>query len=507
MDQFHNDPPSLPKGWSRSRLGELVADGLIGLVIPMAQQSKNAEGVPYVKMNNITSDGHLDLKDMAHVSINDEELKRYQLRKGDILFNTRNSYELVGKTAIVGDDQTLGVFNNNIMRIRIVDYVNPSFISYQMNSPSFREYITREKKATTNICALYARDLMSSPIMLSPVSEQLRIVVKLEELFSKLDAGVKSLETVKAQLKLYRQSVLKSAFEGKLTEEWRRTHRDELEPASKLLERIKEERRKSTVGKYRELPPLDTSNLPELPEGWVWTKLEDITVEVENVNPKEQMPEDEFTYLDIASIDNRKQEVTSPKKYLGKDAPSRARQLVKANDILFSTVRTYLRNIAMVDRRYDGQIASTGFCVIRPFEYINKKLVFYLAQTDSFLNPLTEIQRGTSYPAVRNSDVYAQTIPLPPLLEQHRIVEEIERCFSVADDTEKIAVNSLKQSEKLRQSILKRAFEGKLVPQDPSDEPASVLLERIKSLKAQVEQDKKTRKGRKRYGPKQRRLT
>jgi type I restriction enzyme S subunit len=114
-----------------------------------------------------------------------------------------------------------------------------------------------------------------------PFNEQQRIVAKVEELFSKLDAGIKSLQTVRTQLKRYRQSVLKSAFDGNLTEEWRRTHREKLEPASKLLEHIKEERA-STTGKQKENQPLDTSSLPELPEGWVWTRIGDIAESMKN---------------------------------------------------------------------------------------------------------------------------------------------------------------------------------------------------------------------------------
>ena len=113
-------------------------------------------------------------------------------------------------------------------------------------------------------------------------------------------------------------------------------------------------------------------NLPELPKGWVWTPLGDIVETVEMVSPR-MRPDEEFVYIDIASIDNKEQKIVQPKRYLGKEAPSRARQLIKSGDILFSTVRTYLKNIAMVSRLYDRQIASTGFTVIRPpFGWFNE---------------------------------------------------------------------------------------------------------------------------------------
>ena len=234
--------------------------------------------------------------------------------------------------------------------------------------------------------------------------------------------------------------------------------------------------------------------LSELPKGWVWTTLNEVTDYIENVNPKIN-PDKEFIYLDIASIDNSQQKITDPKKYFGIDAPSRARQLVKSGDILFSTVRTYLRNIAVVSKIYDGQIASTGFCVIRPLPKIQNRLIFWLVQTDDFLNPLNQLQRGTSYPAVRDSDVFPQIIPLPPLPEQHRIVAKIEELFTRLDAGVEALKKIKAQLKRYRQAVLKYAFEGKLTEEwrdanKDKIEPASALLERIR------EQRKKEGKGR-----------
>ncbi|MCK9593008.1 MAG: restriction endonuclease subunit S [Methanoregula sp.] len=231
----------------------------------------------------------------------------------------------------------------------------------------------------------------------------------------------------------------------------------------------------------------DFDRLPSLPQGWVLTMIGEISAHVESVNPKEK-PTIEFDYLDIASIDNKLQKITAPKKYIGKDAPSRARQLVLTGDILFSTVRTYLKNFAMVDSLYNGQIASTGFCVIRPFSEVDNKYIFYYALTDRFLNPLNELQRGTSYPAVRDSDVFVQSIPLPPLPEQHRIVTKIEVLFTQLD----AGVASLKkvqaQLKRYRQTVLKAAFDGRLTQewreQNKGEiEPAVVFIKRLQEKK------------------------
>jgi type I restriction enzyme S subunit len=221
----------------------------------------------------------------------------------------------------------------------------------------------------------------------------------------------------------------------------------------------------------------DYSSKP-LPISWTWTTIGSVTQKIEKVKPRDK-PDLEFEYLDISSIDNDANIVTSPKKYVGAEAPSRARQQIRAGDVLFSTVRTYLRNIARVPKQFDGQIASTGFSILRPKAGVEGRYLFYYTLTDKFIATLSEIQRGTSYPAVRDSDVREQTIPLAPENEQIRIVGEIEKQFTRLD----AAVSSLKRVqanlERYKASVLKAACEGRLVPQDPDDEPAELLLARI----------------------------
>ena len=204
------------------------------------------------------------------------------------------------------------------------------------------------------------------------------------------------------------------------------------------------------------------------------------------VRPRDA-PDQSFTYLDIASIDNSLFQVVSPKEYWGKDAPSRARQRVRGGNTLFSTVRTYLKNIALVPPEFDGEIASTGFCVLNPSDETDDRLIFYFVQADEFVSRLNPLQRGTSYPAVRDDDVRAQPIPLPPVAEQHRIVAEIEKHFTRLD----AAVAALKRAQanlkRYRAGVLKAACEGKLVPTEAElaraegrdYQPAGRLLERI----------------------------
>lgn len=241
----------VPQTWSWARLGELVSESLLGLVIPISLQNKKPGGTSYVKMNNISSDGILDLTSIVYVQVNHADIQKYQLKKGDILFNTRNSYELVGKTCVVKTDEMPMVFNNNIMRIRLAEGINPFFVTYQMNSPTFRDLMIREKKATTNICALYAKDLFPLPIVVAPVEEQRRIVEEIDRCISVVNEVGKVITLGFQQIDRLRQSILRAAFEGILV-----LQDPDDEPAAKLLERIKAERFKSKteIDNQLELP-------------------------------------------------------------------------------------------------------------------------------------------------------------------------------------------------------------------------------------------------------------
>ena len=329
----------------------------------------------------------------------------------------------IGKTGFI---KTGGGFNQQINAIIPNEKSNPKFIYYQAISLGFQKQIKANASATT-LPLLNKSKFQLLTMVTCSIETQQAIVLKIEELFSELDKGIEDLKTAQQQLKTYRQSVLKWAFEGKLTNE-----------------NVKE---------------------GELPEGWEIKTLKELTLKVEKVKRKEVNEDEKLIYLDIGGLDNNFNKIENYKTYNWKEAPSRAQQIVKVNDVLFSTVRTYMKNIAIVDKEiFNNQIASSGFTVLRANEQTNFKYIFYNTISDIFLNPLNELQTGSSYPAVRDSDVFNQKISIPKSLEeQHQIVQEIESRLSVADKMEESIAQSLQQAEALRQSILKKAFSGELV--------------------------------------------
>jgi type I restriction enzyme S subunit len=346
--------------------------------------------------------------------------------------------------------------------------------------------------------------LHSYKLRFAPLNEQRCIVAKIEELFSDLDAGVAALKRAKANLKRYRASVLKAAVEGKLTEQWRAKH-PATEPASALLARILQERRlkweadqlakfaaakkeppKNWRDKYVEPTPLDTTGLPELPEGWCWATLDQLLNYLRNGYFQSPTGADSGTpILRINAVRPLKVDLAES-RFLNEIEGSVDDHFIENGDLLFT--------------RYNGSVDLLGVAgmvrgctekVLHPDKLIRVKLILG-EPLPSFIEVAANIgesrkhmvgrarttagQKGVSGPDVRE-----MPIPLPPLAEQACINTEVATKLSQIDAAEAQIAHGLLRAARLRQSIFKRAFEGKLVPQDPKDEPASALLERLRA--------------------------
>jgi type I restriction enzyme S subunit len=331
-------------------------------------------------------------------------------------------------------------------------------------------------------------------VPLSPLPEQHRIVEKIEELFSELDNGVASLKKALEQLKTYRQAVLKWAFEGKLTEKWRNTHQDSLEDADTLLEQIKAERKRhyqqqledwkqalkewENNGKEtkkptkpqqpKDLPPLtkeELSNLPSLPDGWMWVKIGNIYLVGTGVTPLKKKQE----YYTNGSISW----VTSGA--LNDNFVRQASDYITELALSETNLKLYPKHTLLVALYGEGK--TRGKCSELLIEATTNQAIAAIVQ-----NGLAELTRPflkwflqKNYEAIRlkssggvqpnlNLSIIENTIfPFPSLQEQTQIVQEIESRLSVCDQLEATLTENLNKAEALRQSILKRAFEGKLV--------------------------------------------
>lgn len=268
------------------------------------------------------------------------------------------------------------------------------------------------------------------------------------------------------------------------------------EPASVLLEKIKAEKaeliKEKKIKKTKPLPPITDDEKPfDIPDSWEWVRLGDV------IKPEvHKKPTKNFTYIDIASVDNKKNQIANPNKIdIAKDKiASRARQELDSNDILFSVVRPYLKNIALVPDNDEYKVGSTGFYVLKPFKLISRKYIFYLVLSGYVISKMTQKMKGDNSPSIRKGDLQGLIIPLPPLSEQSRIAAKIAQLFALLRKVETSTQQYAKLQTLLKSKVLDLAMRGKLVKQDPNDEPASELLKKIKAEKAELIKEKKIKK-------------
>ena len=288
-----------------------------------------------------------------------------------------------------------------------------------------------------------------------------------------------------------REKILDLAMRGKLVPQ---DPNDE--PASVLLEKIKAEKeqliKEKKIKKSKPLAPITDDEKPfDIPDSWEWVRLGDV------IKPEvHKKPTKNFTYIDIASVDNKKNQIANPNKIdIAKDKiASRARQELDSNDILFSVVRPYLKNIALVPDNDEYKVGSTGFYVLKPFKLISRKYIFYLVLSGYVISKMTQKMKGDNSPSIRKGDLQGLIIPLPPLSEQSRIAAKIAQLFALLRKVESSTQQYAKLQTLLKSKVLDLAMRGKLVEQDPHDEPASVLLEKIKAEKEQLVKEGKIKK-------------
>jgi type I restriction enzyme, S subunit len=194
--------------------------------------------------------------------------------------------------------------------------------------------------------------------------------------------------------------------------------------------------------------------------GWEATTLGDVLVKTETTDPA-RSPQTEFDYIDVSSVSNETLAIQETQRLKGRDAPSRARRLVKANDVLFATIRPTLRRIAIVPEALDNQVCSTGYFVLRAKTGVDHRLVFYFLQTEDFIKAMETRQKGASYPAVTDGDVRSQPILVPPLAEQRRIVGLLDEAFAGIAIAKANAEKNLQNARALFESHLQSVLLSK----------------------------------------------
>ena len=498
----------LPRGWAEAPLSMSCEKIQDGTHFSPAQDSQKASGTfPYVTAKNVRPWG-MDLDSLTYLEEPEHRpiYERCDARKGDVL---------LVKDGVNAGDACVNTIDGEVSLLSSVCMIRPRgdlldarFLRYYLLSPQAYRSLTGQMTGTA-IKRIILAKVRATESPIAPLPEQHRIVEKIEELFSDLDAGVASLERAKANLKRYRASVLKSAVEGRLTEEWRKEH-PQAEDGQILLDRILRERRekwekdqlaqfkkkgkeppKNWQSKYKEPSAPDTSHLPKLPEGWVWASLEavaDVTGGITKDKKKDSLPGmREVPYLRVANVQRGFLDLSEMKDI--KASPEDIAELaLRKGDVLFTEGGDR-------DKLGRGWVWSEELS-----ECIHQNHIFRARLLSSGIQPtlvshhgntfgrqwFTKAGKQTTNLASINLGILKQfPVPIPPPAEQEQIVALVDERLSQIDSAEKTINQELIRSKRLRQSILKRAFEGKLVAQNHNDEPASVLLERIKATRNQ----------------------
>jgi len=220
-----------------------------------------------------------------------------------------------------------------------------------------------------------------------------------------------------------------------------------------------------------------------LPEGWLSCRIADVVQPVPNTRP-EDTPDREFGYLDISAISNRTYTIGEVRRFRGADAPSRARRPIAPGDVLFSNVRTYLRNVALVPDDLAAELCSTGFTVLRTNGAVDPSFLFRYVLTDEFIGAVTPLQTGSNYPATSDRVVMEQVIPLAPLAEQRRIVAAVEALLARVDAARQRLARVPEILKRFRQAVLAAACSGVLTDDWRA---AATLNQTVPSLQALCE--------------------
>lgn len=388
------------------------------------------------------------------------------------------------------------------------------YLCHYLNQIDYSDYVTGTTRLKLNQNAL-----KRIPVLVAPIAEQRRIVTKIEELFSELDKGIESLKAARAKLNVYRQAVLKHAFEGKLTAQWREETKDKLETPEQLLARIKQEREaryeqqlqewKAAVKKWGESgksgrkPPKPKNLLPitvSPVQNPFWTRLSLNELAAEAVLGK--------------MLDQEKNTGTS-RYYLGNinlrwgkfDLENLKTMKVEENEIQrYSLAKGDLviceggepGRCAVWEGTDHTMLIQKALHRVRFTESYSPYFAYYFMTYAASSGLLSPNFTGSTIKHLTGKGLGNVLFPLCTLAEQNQIVHLLDRSFNLCDELDRQIELEIRRSDALRQSILKKAFSGQLVAQDPNDESASVLLDRIRAEREQVAKNNHSKKTKKR---------
>jgi type I restriction enzyme S subunit len=404
----------LPKEWRVVRLGEILVE--------TNQRVREIEGQDIVVLSITRHFGLISQEEKFKKRVASQNLDNYKVvHRGELVYGFPMDEGVIHFLwqypvgAVSPVYYTWKLYNSQ---------AEAHFLDYLLKTPHLlRIYEMFQSKTVHRRRIVHPKDFKNIPIPLPPLPEQRAIAHVLRT----VQRAKEATEGVIAALKELKKSLMQHLF---------------------------------TYGPVpvgaKNFSPQQESEIGPLPAHWRVVRLGEVVEKTKQIDPRKK-PEWFFKYVDVSSVDNELLRITSYQNFAGKEAPSRARKQIDAGDVLFATVRPYLKRIAIVPPELDGHICSTAFCVLRAKNEIDACYLFFAVAHEPFVQRVAEHQRGSSYPAVTDQDVLREVIPFPPLDEQR----EIARILQAVDA--KIAAEQARREalEGLFKTLLQELMSGK----------------------------------------------
>lgn len=491
----------LPRGWALTNIGGL---GRYVNGRGFGKAEWKTKGLPIIRIQNLNDEtAAFNYSDTEHE-------QKYRVRDGDLL---------------VAWAASLGVYiwkrgaawlNQHIFRVEVEErLVSKTFLYYSLKHALEALY----KKTHGSGMVHVTKDRFDNhPIWLPPLNEQGRIVSKIDELFSRIEEGERALERVQKLVERYRQSVLKAAVTGELTREWREQRKGQLESGEVLLQRILKARReaweKAELGKmkakgikpvddkwkqkYQEPAAPDTSDLPELPEGWLWASVDQAGIVSGGLTKNQKRSEHELErpYLRVANVYTNKLDLSEVHR-IGVSKSELDRVLLKKDDVLVVEGNgsiDQIGRVALWDGTIEGCVHQNHLIKVRCTDALPAWYVLVWCMSPLGRQQIRRVASSTAgLHTLSISKVQALPIPLPTSHELEMIRDRIEQMDSLVVKQREAIRGEARRVASLRQTVLRSAFSGVLVPQNPGDESAATLLERIRAERGTIEKAGTTR--------------
>ena len=505
----------LPVGWLSVPLRDVVVD--VKTSDPALKPNTN---ITYFDISSIDREAGMVTDAKVVLGAEAPSRARQVVQVGDVLFSTvRPNLRAIAQVPSVSN----GMASTGFCVLRAAENVESKYLHAYVRSEEFLDALLPLQRGSS-YPAVRSGDVLSQPIPLAPAAEQTRIVEKLEELLSDLDAGVAELKAAQKKLGQYRQSLLKAAVEGALTADWRKNQKSQKtkpsESGAQLLKRILHERRtrweakqlakfkeqgktpaKGWQSKYVEQVAPETAGLPDLPEEWVWASLDSLIDE----GPQNGLYLPATLYgrgCPMLRIDDFQIGWARSREKLNlvdAGADTVATYALRAGDIVINRVNsmTHLGKSLVVSESLSGVLFESNMMRSRLLQLINSDYVGLYLGSELGRKRLTSTAKwAVNQASINQQDVKKTPVPISSFAEQCEIAVVVGHLLMAAEVQAKAITHSLKQASAQRKNILKAAFSGQLVPQDPQDEPASALLARIRQQRAERDKEPKASKTR-----------